>query len=150
LIIQLDRLDTREHPGSIDRSTAYASNADATRAEANVAKQMTPENIGAALGRLANRIDAWKKQRDELVAEAERLAGVALGYVRELRGQSGAGASAPPGVGRKGRGGRPRGMKMSEETKAKLRAAWKRRKARMAQVTSTAGEPPKARKRRSQ
>ena len=110
-----------------------------------MAKLSTPEDIGAALGRLANRIDAWKKQRDELIAEGERLIGAASEYVRDLRGERGrrgAGKGARKG---KGKGGRPRGMKMSEETKAKLRAAWKRRKAQMAQA---AGATP-AKKRRA-
>lgn len=91
-----------------------------------MARGITPENIGTALGRLANRIDAWKKQRDELISEGERLARIASGYVQELRGQ-GAGTAAT----RKNKGGRPKGMKMSEATKAKLREAWKRRKAAM-------------------
>lgn len=108
-----------------------------------MAKRSTPEDIGAALGRLANRIDAWKKQREELIAEGERLIDAASEYVRDLRGQRGgrrAGKSA-----RKGKGGRPKGMKMSEETKAKLRAAWKRRKAQAAQA---AGEATSAVKKR--
>jgi hypothetical protein len=88
-----------------------------------VAKTITPENIGAAIAQLANKVDAWKRQRDELIGEGERLAGVALGYVRDLRG-GGKPASTPAR-----KGGRPKGMKMSEETRAKLRAAWKRRKA---------------------
>ena len=91
-----------------------------------MAKKLTPENIGAALGQLANRIDAWKRQRDELITEGERLAGVALGFVRDLRGT---GAPDPGPAAAQRRGGRPKGMKMSEETKAKLREAWKRRKA---------------------
>lgn len=97
-----------------------------------MAKRLTPENIGAALGQLANKIDAWKKQRDALISEGERLSGVALSYVRDLRGHAGQEVRR--------RGGRPKGMKMSEETKAKLRAAWKRRKARMAQAVS--GDAP--------
>jgi hypothetical protein len=88
-----------------------------------VAKKLTPENIGVALGRLASRIDVWKRQRDELIAEGERLAGVALGFVKDLRGTN------APASGAARKGGRPKGMKMSEETRAKLRAAWKRRKA---------------------
>ena len=92
-----------------------------------MAKKLTPENIGTALGQLANRIDAWKRQRDDLIAEGERLAGVALGFVQDLRGSK---TPAPAPKSRPARkGGRPRGMKMSEETKAKLREAWKRRKA---------------------
>jgi len=116
-----------------------------------VAKTLTPENIGTALGQLANKIDSWKRQRDVLIAEGERLADVALGFVRDLRGHS---TAARPGSARKG--GRPKGMKMSEETKAKLRAAWKVRKARAqaeatktgdvrAQVRAKSGRRPSAR-----
>ena len=89
-----------------------------------MAKTLTPENIGAALGQLANKIDLWKRQRDELISEGERLAGVALGFVRDLRG-----TETPAAKPKTRKGGRPKGMKMSEETRAKLRAAWKRRKA---------------------
>jgi hypothetical protein len=92
---------------------------------------VTPENIGTALGQLANRIDAWKRQRDELIAEGERLASAAMGFVRDLRG-----TGVPAGRSIR-KGGRPKGMKMSEETKAKLRAAWKRRKAAKAAGAQT-------------
>ena len=85
-------------------------------------KALTPEEIGTALGRLANRVDEWKRQRAELIAEGE------------LRGQQ---AGAPTPEGRR-RGGRPRGMKLSEETRAKLRAAWKRRKAQAAGAAARA------------
>lgn len=88
-----------------------------------MAKRLTPENIGTALGQLASRIDGWKRQRDELIREGERLADVALGFVRDLRGTN---VPAPKPT---RKGGRPKGMKMSEETKAKLREAWKVRKA---------------------
>jgi len=94
-----------------------------------VAKTLTPENIGTALGQFANRIDAWKRQRDELITEGERLAGVALDFVRDLRGTDAPAAKATTRKKAVRRGGRPKGMKMSEETKAKLREAWKRRKA---------------------
>jgi hypothetical protein len=99
-----------------------------------VAKRLTPENIGVALGQLANRIDAWKRQRDELITEGERLAGVALGFVKDLRGTN-APAAKPAR-----KGGRPKGMKMSEETRAKLRAAWKRRKAAAAAENTKPGD----------
>jgi hypothetical protein len=91
-----------------------------------MAKKLTPETVGKALGQLANRIDAWKKQRDELIVEGERLAGVALGFVKDLRGQR----TPTPPTKADTKGGRTKGSKMSEETKAKLRAAWKRRKAK--------------------
>jgi hypothetical protein len=98
-----------------------------------VAKTLTPENIGTALGQLANRIDAWKRQRDALIVEGERLADVALGFVRDLRGVETVARSAR-------KGGRPKGMKMSEETKAKLRAAWKARKAKSGAEATKAGD----------
>lgn len=109
-----------------------------------MAKKLTPENIGTALGQLANRIDHWKRQREELITEGERLAGVALGFVRDLRG-----AGTPPAQRPARKGGRPRGMKMSEETKAKLRAAWKRRKAAQAAGEQTgAGDRAQVRARK--
>lgn len=104
-----------------------------------MAKTLTPENIGTALGQLANRIDAWKRQRDTLIAEGERLADVALGFVRDLRGVNTVTRPAR-------KGGRPKGMKMSDETKAKLRAAWKLRKAKAgAEATRTGDKRAQAR-----
>jgi hypothetical protein len=111
-----------------------------------VAKKLTPENIGTALGRLANRVDAWKKQRDELIAEGERLAHIAASYVHDLRGHGETGAAKKAG---KNKGGRPKGMKMSEATKAKLRAAWKRRKALAAEPMPSAPDRAATRKRRA-
>ena len=114
-----------------------------------MAKRLTPENIGAALGQFANRIDAWKRQRDELITEGERLAGVALEFVRDLRGTAAPAASAASAATPVRKGGRPKGMKMSEETRAKLREAWKRRKAAQgsAERTTTADERARVRAR---
>jgi hypothetical protein len=83
----------------------------------------TAESIGAALGRVAAKLDAWKQQRAEIAAEMQKLMRSALG---DLDGA--AGKSAKPGAAAR-KGGRPKGYKMSEATKRKLRAAWKRRKA---------------------
>lgn len=110
-----------------------------------MAKKLTPETVGKALGQLANRIDAWKKQRDELIVEGERLAGVALGFVKDLRDHGT--LASPPKADKTG--GRPKPSKMSEETKAKLRAAWKRRKAQQnaagAEHTKSGDERARAR-----
>ena len=84
--------------------------------------EQTGEAVGRALGQLAARWGALDRQRRELAAELARLA------------QSMAGAAADSGrtfaaaLGQR-RGGRPKGYKMSEATKRKLRAAWRRRKA---------------------
>jgi hypothetical protein len=43
---------------------------------------------------------------------------------------------ADAGISRR-RGGRPKGYRMSEETKAKLRAAWKRRRAARARSSES-------------
>ncbi|ODS54679.1 MAG: hypothetical protein ABS36_10965 [Acidobacteria bacterium SCN 69-37] len=110
-----------------------------------MAKRLSPENIGAALGQLANRIDAWKRQRDDLIEEGERLANVALEFVHDLRGTTTPAAARAAAVPRKRKGGRPKGMKMSEETRAKLREAWKRRKAAQAAADRTKTTDERAR-----
>lgn len=81
----------------------------------------TAEGIGTALGHLAIRLDKWKQQRHEIVQEIQKLAQAAQSMLKEVGG-----TSAPDERARKG--GRKKGYKMSAETKAKLRAAWKRRK----------------------
>ncbi len=81
------------------------------------------ETVGRTLGHLAARWAALERQRTELAAELTRLAKTMVG---------GRGArSGPPLIKElsRRRGGRPKGFKMSEATKRKLRAAWKRRKA---------------------
>jgi len=95
-------------------------------------------NIGAALGSVADRIDAWKAQRDVLAAEVNALAKAAQAMMTTLvEGKTDetnrflASARAP-----RNKGGRLKGYKMSAATKAKLRAAWKKRKA-AAKATKT-------------
>jgi hypothetical protein len=72
---------------------------------------------------VARRLDAWKKQRAEIARDIQKV----MLSAREMMGDLGDGAASV--VVRRGKGGRPKGYKMSEETKRKLRAAWKRRKA---------------------
>ena len=84
----------------------------------------TAESLGTALGQVAARLDAWKKQRTAIAAEIHQW----LDSAKGLLGDLGETAGAAP-VGGKNKGGRPKGYKMSEDTKKKLRAAWKRRKA---------------------
>lgn len=80
--------------------------------------------MGRTLGHLAARWAALDRQRTELAAELSRLAKTMVGGSSPLRG----GSTLIKEMGRR-RGGRPKGFKMSEATKRKLRAAWKRRKA---------------------
>jgi hypothetical protein len=88
----------------------------------------TAESIGAALGHVAARLDAWKRQRAEISADIQqvlRSAHTMLGDLGHVAGK-GAREMVEPFT---RKGGRPKGYKMSESTKRKLRAAWKRRKA---------------------
>lgn len=82
------------------------------------------ETVGRTLGHLAARWAALDRQRTELAAELTRLARTMVGSGSPLGG----GSTLIKELGRR-RGGRPKGFKMSEATKRKLRAAWKRRKA---------------------
>jgi hypothetical protein len=88
-------------------------------------REKAAETVGRTLGHLAARWAALDRQRAELSAELARLA-------RTMAGAGGSplggGSTLIKKLGRR-RGGRPKGFKMSEATKQKLRAAWKRRKA---------------------
>jgi hypothetical protein len=98
-----------------------------SEAEANLLTA-TAENIGNALGHLAARLEGWKKQRADLARELQK----AIQSAQSMLSEIGHEVVERPGRARrarKGRGGRPKGYVMSEETKAKLRAAGRRRKA---------------------
>ena len=91
----------------------------------------TAESLGTALGHVAARLDAWKRQRSEIAADIQKL----LHSAQSMLGDLGDAASERASAFLKStpnKGGRPKGYKMSEATKRKLRAAWKRRKAAMA------------------
>lgn len=96
------------------------------------------ENIASALGDLSKKVDSWKQQRASIVAEAKRLATLANSLLEDLGVESGPQARAH-------RGGRPRGYRTSAATRAKLRAAWRRRKAAAGKPTRTLS--PEARER---
>ena len=79
------------------------------------------KDLSRALELASVRAGEWMKQREQLVAEVTRVRDAADGLLGAL------GAEA------KGRGGRPPGKAnrtLSEETKRKMREAWKRRKAK--------------------
>ena len=79
------------------------------------------KNIGSALGHLAGRLDALNKQRADIAAELKS----AIARGQSLLASLGVAAEEAP---KKNKGGRPKGYKMSDATRAKLRAAWKKRK----------------------
>lgn len=86
----------------------------------------TAESIGAALGRVAARLDHWKQQRVEIARDLNDVVSAAKSLLGEL------GETASEVVERAkaqaGKGGRPKGFRVSDATRRKLRAAWKRRK----------------------
>ncbi len=92
--------------------------------------ESTAETIGASLGQLAKRLDAWKQQRSELASEVNRVLASARGMLGELI-ESKAGEYVAPPAAPRNKGGRPKGYKMAASTRAKLRAAWRRRKRAM-------------------
>jgi hypothetical protein len=86
--------------------------------------------IGATLGHLATRIDKWRQQRDEIVSEVRKAVEVGHKMLVEL------GAVGTTTIGKKGdpfgflpkrKGGRKKGFKMSEEAKAKIADAARKR-----------------------
>jgi hypothetical protein len=91
-------------------------------------------DIAAALGELSKKVTSWKEQRAAMIRELRRLSELTDAMRREL---GDAAPAAPPAA---RRGGRPRGYRTSAATRAKLRAAWKRRKDRAA---AAAGKPAK-------
>jgi hypothetical protein len=105
----------------------------------------TAESIGTALGKVAARFDAWSKQRAGIADELHRVLGAAQSMLGELK----IGEMALPKVfgGGKPRGRKP-GFKMSAATRAKLKAAWARRKAAAGSaapgtiVVKSTGTPP--------
>jgi hypothetical protein len=84
----------------------------------------TAETIGVALGQIAKRLDAWKQQRAALATDIKALTEAARAMLSDL-GHTDVPVASPVAP---RRGGRVKGYVMSEETKLKLRAAWKRRK----------------------
>ena len=89
----------------------------------------TAESLGSALGHVAARLDAWKRQRAEIAVDIQKLLHSAQGMLGDIGGEATKRASVLFKSATPNKGGRPKGYKMSEATKRKLRAAWKRRKA---------------------
>jgi hypothetical protein len=89
----------------------------------------TAGTLGTALGRLQARVASLKQERAAITSDLQRLLQSAQTLLADL-GHAGSVAVAAP----RRTGGRPKGYKMSDETKAKLRAAWKRRKAAAARA----------------
>ncbi len=81
------------------------------------------DNIGTALGLVAARLDRWKKDQASIATDLQSLLKSAQDVLGDL------GGTAAKSFDQARKGGRPKGYKTSPATKAKLRAAWARRKA---------------------
>jgi hypothetical protein len=103
----------------------------------------TAEGIGKTLGKVAARLDAWKRERGEIAAQIQAVAKSAQAMLAEL-GSTAAEEFAQRRRSRRRKGGRRKGYRMSEATKAKLRAAWRRRKAAKAAKRKNGGASPTA------
>ena len=90
----------------------------------NTTLNATAESLGSALGLVAARLEKWKSERASIAADIQKLLSSASSMLGDLSDSASSGFSAA-----RNKGGRPKGYKMSAATKAKLRAAWKRRKA---------------------
>ncbi len=85
-------------------------------------KTRKTDYLSTALEQVSTRLHAWKRERDAISSHIRGIVQKANGLLEEL------GNTAAPTAARVRRGGRPKGYRMSDATKAKLRAAWKRRK----------------------
>ena len=81
--------------------------------------------IGTTLGHLATRIDKWRQQRDEIATEVRQAVEVGRKMLVEL-GSDVSSLGTDLGLPRR-RGGRRKGFKMSEEAKAKIAEAARKR-----------------------
>ena len=79
--------------------------------------------LGEALSALVSKVDVWRQQRAGIVKELQTLAVLMKSVLDEL------GNAVDPAVAGRRVPGRRKGYKASEATRAKLRAAWKARKA---------------------
>ena len=92
--------------------------------------ETTVEGIGKTLGQIAARLDSWRAERDTIAADIRHVLGAGQKMLSEL-GHSAKAAAAGVRFPRMSvsKSGRKKGYKMSVATRAKLRAAWVRRKA---------------------
>ena len=101
--------------------------------------------IGTALGNVVNRIENWRRQRDEIAAEVRQVVAAGTQLLSELGHDANVRFASVAAPLLKSRGGRPKGYKMSAATRRKLKAAWRRRKAAAGTSSSSAAKPARRR-----
>ena len=84
------------------------------------------DQLGSALGKLDARLKALKAQRTAIAAEIHAVMDAAKAMLGDLAVGDATAPAASRARNRKG--GRPKGFRVSEETRKKLRAAWERRR----------------------
>jgi hypothetical protein len=104
------------------------------RSASTDASTSTAKTLGVALDHIGERVAAWRQQHAQIVADirlvVDRASKMLADVGEAVAAPSRARASAPAGAPvRARRGGRPKGYRISEATRAKLRAAWAQRKA---------------------
>jgi hypothetical protein len=106
------------------------------------------------LSKVSARIDAWRRQRTEIAQDLRAVIAEAQGMLKEMGQDLAASLSGLGDAVRRRTGGRPKGYRASAETRAKLKAAWARRKAAAgasepAATTATESRRTRGRKRRT-
>ncbi len=86
----------------------------------------TAKALGVALDHIGERVAAWRQQHAQIVSEIRLIVDRASKMLADVGEHV---APSRTGAPRARRGGRPKGYRISEATRAKLRAAWARRKA---------------------
>jgi hypothetical protein len=96
-----------------------------------MAKRGRPRNVAAGIGRnlakLANKMDRWRRQRDEIERDLRHVVESGQSMLSELGTKTGRALTTASARIEPNRGGRRKGFKMSAEAKAKISAAAKKR-----------------------
>lgn len=83
--------------------------------------------IGRTLGQVMNKMDRWRKQRDEIASDIRHVVGTGQKILAELGHAGQSAVSEVRSLQGKSRGGRRKGFKMSAAARAKISAAQKAR-----------------------
>lgn len=83
--------------------------------------------IGRTLGKLANKMDKWRRQRDDIERDLRQVVESGQGMLAELGSRTGRALTTASERIKPNRGGRRKGFKMSAEAKAKISRAAKKR-----------------------
>ena len=83
--------------------------------------------IGRTMGKLVNKMDRWRRQRDEIERDLRHVVESGQSMLAELGSTTGRALTTASASIKPNRGGRRKGFKMSAAAKAKISAAAKKR-----------------------